>query len=450
MNSCVLSSVAPTQANTCPSGETATAGHVSVGRDGDRRAEMTDSCDVEGGGGRLGKAQDRRIVWRDRGGSPDPGGDREDCRRCGDNPGRDLRERLCARTIGGGRGRRLLEIQILERQPHVSRISRSTIGLLLQAAIEQSAEGGSHGRWQLIPIRMAFQDPGNDLGRGVAGEGTSSGDHFVKDTAEGPDVGPAVHRLSPRLLGAQVGGRPENGPFPRHTCGNGRGLGKVRVARSRAPFLGEPKIEDLDRAVGRDSDVARLQVAVNDALGVRRLQALGDLVGDLNRVLDRDRSSLDSLREVFAFDQFHDEEDLARIDRLQPEQRRDVRVIHTRQDLRLTLEASESLGVVSKSFRQDLDGHVPLEAGVLGAVYLTHAARTEGLGDHIVTELVTGFRCHDQTPSFASPIKYGNSCLESATRMGRPGPTFLPRVGVQRSSSQAMVSNHKGWETGLK
>ena len=48
--------------------------------------------------------------------------------------------------------------------------------------------------------------------------------------------------------------------------------------------LREPEVEHLDVAVRRDLDVGGLQVAVDDALLVRRFERLGDLPGDGERL----------------------------------------------------------------------------------------------------------------------------------------------------------------------
>ena len=50
-----------------------------------------------------------------------------------------------------------------------------------------------------------------------------------------------------------------------------------RAARRRAVELGEAEVEDLHLAARVDEDVGRLDVAMNDALGVRRFERVGDL-----------------------------------------------------------------------------------------------------------------------------------------------------------------------------
>ena len=69
--------------------------------------------------------------------------------------------------------------------------------------------------------------------------------------------------------------------------------------------LGQAEVEDLDLAVRRHLHVGRLQVPVDDALLVGFLEGLGDLLRDRDRLVDRNRPALQSLREVLALDEFH-------------------------------------------------------------------------------------------------------------------------------------------------
>ena len=83
---------------------------------------------------------------------------------------------------------------------------------------------------------------------------------------------------------------------------DGRGAGVP------APGLGEAEVEHLHLAVRRELDVGGLQVAVDDALLVRLLERLGDLLRDRERLVDRDRAALQPLGEVLAGDELHREE----------------------------------------------------------------------------------------------------------------------------------------------
>ena len=60
--------------------------------------------------------------------------------------------------------------------------------------------------------------------------------------------------------------------------------------RQRAGVRRQTEIENLDESVSRDEHVLGLQVAVNDALVVRRGQPRDDLQGDVERLLQRQRN----------------------------------------------------------------------------------------------------------------------------------------------------------------
>ena len=124
----------------------------------------------------------------------------------------------------------------------------------------------------------------------LAVEQAPAGQHLEQDDAEGPDVGAPVDRLAPRLLGGHVGGRAEDEAGRGAGLGEGRRLRQVgpdwRPSRVAGPGLGETEVEHLDLPVRRHLDVRRLEVAVDDALLVRLLERLGDLLRDGDRLVD--------------------------------------------------------------------------------------------------------------------------------------------------------------------
>ena len=112
--------------------------------------------------------------------------------------------------------------------------------------------------------------------------------------------------MSARLLGAHVGGRAEDGAGPGKIVAERGGLARGLVQVQR---LGEPEIEQLDFAVGRDLDVGRLEIAMDDAFLVRRLERVGDLQRNLERLFHGYGATLQALGERFTVDQFeHDRE----------------------------------------------------------------------------------------------------------------------------------------------
>ena len=68
-----------------------------------------------------------------------------------------------------------------------------------------------------------------------------------------------------------------------------------------------PKSSTFTVPSARHLDVRGLEIAMDDPLLVRRLERFGDLFRDQERLINRDRSTRDPLREVLALNQFHHE-----------------------------------------------------------------------------------------------------------------------------------------------
>ena len=81
-------------------------------------------------------------------------------------------------------------------------------------------------------------------------------------------------------------------------------------------------------------DVRGLQISMDDALLVRRLERLGDLLRDRQRVVERNRAARDPLRQIVTLDEFHDE-GAHPAGFFEAVDVRDVRVIQGRERLRL-------------------------------------------------------------------------------------------------------------------
>ena len=167
-----------------------------------------------------------------------------------------------------------------------------------------------------------------------------------------------------------------------------------------APRLRQAEVEHLDLAVWRDLHVGRLQVAVDDALLVRVLEGLGDLLGDSDRLVDRNRPALQSLREVLALDQLHDQDVRLRSVRerhaLEAVEVGDVGVVEGGQDLGLALEPGEPIGIGGEGLGEELERDLAAQGRVGGAVDLTHAPGPEGRGDLVVRQ---GLSDQDRLPS---------------------------------------------------
>ena len=108
------------------------------------------------------------------------------------------------------------------------------------------------------------------------------------------------------MFGRHVGSRADDHAYPADRVQRGalRVLEEL-AGRGFVGHLGQPEIQHLHRAVRPQDDVARLQIAVHDALLVGVFQRLGDLPGDLERLIQRYRALPDSLRQSGTLDEFH-------------------------------------------------------------------------------------------------------------------------------------------------
>ena len=134
-------------------------------------------------------------------------------------------------------------------------------------------------------VRSFPHDRGRGPERRLSCERMSSRQQLVEHHPEREDVRPPINQLAPRLLRRHVGHRTRHGS-PLCQLGR-RGCLPVRDA-GHPP--GEPKINHLHVPARRQYDVGRLEVAMDDARRVRRLERVGNLPGHGQRFTERDGS----------------------------------------------------------------------------------------------------------------------------------------------------------------
>jgi hypothetical protein len=116
-----------------------------------------------------------------------------------------------------------------------------------------------------------------------------------------------------------------------------RGAGLARLER-----LGQAEVQDLDRLLGRDLDVGRLEVAMDDALLVRRLERRADLDAQPKRLVGGQRADSQAVGQAVALDQLQDERDGA-VRLLQAVDAADVRVVERGQERARTAGRTHSV-----------------------------------------------------------------------------------------------------------
>jgi len=123
----------------------------------------------------------------------------------------------------------------------------------------------------------------------------------------------------------------------------------------------QAEVDDPGLPVRADDDVARLEVAMDDAAGVGVRDPLRGLPEDVDQRLERERAAADELAQVGPLHVLHAEERDA-VDLPAVVDRDDVRVLELRDRLGLAGEVRRDPDA------QDLDRHRPLELGVEGLV----------------------------------------------------------------------------------
>ena len=73
-------------------------------------------------------------------------------------------------------------------------------------------------------------------------------------------------------------------------------------------MLRQTKVQDLSLLAVGDKDVCRLNVAMNDALGVSRVQSVGDLNRQTHQLLNFYRVAVDAMLQGLAFEKLHGDE----------------------------------------------------------------------------------------------------------------------------------------------
>ena len=174
--------------------------------------------------------------------------------------------------------------EILKLDPGVADGLGSPSSGFPETALQERSNLGRCGSGKGCPIRLTAEDPGDRVGTALAAEGATRCQHLVHDAAERPDVGPLVHRSSTGLLGTHVSRRSNNRPGfgsgHRHGC-------CIRWVSLKC--LRQPEVQHLDGPVLAHLDIRGLEVAMDHSGLVGRLQRLSDLLGNRQRLIQRDR-----------------------------------------------------------------------------------------------------------------------------------------------------------------
>jgi hypothetical protein len=132
-----------------------------------------------------------------------------------------------------------------------------------------------------------------------------------------------------------------------------------------------------------DEDIARLDVAVDDALRVGCIQRVGNLDRQTKQDFDLDRSSGDAMFQGHAIEKFHGDERIAGLftDVMDGA---DIGMVERAGGLSLALEAVQGLGIASDLIGKKLQSDEPVQACVFRFVDDAHPPAAEPF-DNAVT-----------------------------------------------------------------
>ena len=172
-------------------------------------------------------------------------------------------------------------------------------------------------------------------------------------------------------------------------------IGARGIAGSR---FRETEIQHLHRAIRRDLDVRRLQVAMDDAALVREVERPRDLSRDVQGVALGQAAPpwectrcLESLgKRVTAHELEYEKADVTCV--FESVNRADVRMIEGRERASFAIEAGEPAGIAREGGRQDFDRHFATELEIPGAVDLAHAADADERLHFVAAEGPAGHR----------------------------------------------------------
>jgi len=147
----------------------------------------------------------------------------------------------------------------------------------------------------------------------------------------------------------------------------------------------QSEIENLCLPSIRDEDVRGLDVAVDDALGMCRVESIGDLNAQIEHGFNPHRLAGNPVPERLPLQQFHGDEG-SPVGLVNFVNGADVRVVQRRRGLGFPLKTAEGLCVFGEFVGQELQGDVAAELEVFRLVHNTHPAAAELLHNAVVRD----------------------------------------------------------------
>jgi hypothetical protein len=264
-----------------------------------------------------------------------------------------------------------------ERLAELGGIGPAEVPVLGEAAQDGRRELGRHERVE--PRRRHGLSLGQlhvELGQRLSAERLAPGERLVEDHAERPQIGACIDvARRAHLLGRHVDRRA-------HGHGGSGEPGGLAALTLRCSELRDAEVEHLEAgqsaAVLGDEQVGRLEIAVDDASGVRFGQRLERLHGVAHHLARRHRArASEHGAEIFAVEVLHHQIGLAAIEAPHLVDPHHVLALQSGRGASLAHEALDRLAALRHGRKQELDRPRRTELQVRGGDHHAHAAHSE-------------------------------------------------------------------------
>ncbi len=357
------------------------------------------------------------------------------------------------------------------RRTRLQRLGELTHGLVsFGRLLRQCVQNDRFEIWRNVPDQLSgrlrnlghvlVQDPHEGLGQ----KGQPAGSQLVQDDAEGVDVDAMISILALGLLRGHVVGRAEDDS----------GLGLLRLSAVEPGELGDAEVQDLHEVfapgVVDQEHVLRLEVPVDDSLGMGGGQSVTDLNGHFTKIPPGEPAKLlEPVGQVGALQVLHHEEDTLVLSGAKVGDVHDVLVTNSARRLGLADEARDHFAAVGELLVEHLQGDLFLDDHMLGQVYDPHPPLPQQLEDAVpIRQYLPDQRCRiglgqiiqpgEPTYAFATNLRrgelrarftrqvYGRSPrgAKHRGRAGRPNRRGPNRRGRHRWGRHRRGSNGRG------
>ena len=278
-------------------------------------------------------------------------------------------------------------LQAQQLRPHLSRALVAQLPVFLQRPVDDVLElGWNIGIHSRCRDGRTVENRIKDYSRAFAAERKHACRHFVQHHSERKKIGAGIERLGANLFRGHISHRAQHGSGPRQEQFL-RGICvrfRSRNCRRRAGNdLSQSKIQYLCVTALGDENVCRLDVTVNDALGMRGVQPVGDVYCEYKKLFQFQRLPLNLVLQSHAVEKLHADERFA-IFLAEVVNRADIGVVKRRGGLCFALKSAQNHGIAGHVVRQKFQRDKAVQASVFGLVDNTHSAAAELFRDAVV------------------------------------------------------------------